>query len=28
MAEPIEMPLGFWAQIGAKNHVFDGVHRL
>jgi len=24
MAEPIEIPLGFWAQIGPRNHVLDG----
>jgi len=25
MAEPIEIPFGFWTQIGSKNHVLDKV---
>jgi len=25
-AEPVEVPLGFWTQVGLKNHVLDGVH--
>jgi len=24
MAEPIEIPFGFWARIGPRNHVLDG----
>ena len=24
MAEPIEMPFGFWARMGRRNHVLDG----
>jgi len=29
IAEPIEMPFGFWARMGPRNHVLDGpgVHR-
>jgi len=23
-AEPIEIPFGFWAWIGPRNHVLDG----
>ena len=23
-AEPIEMPFGFWAPTGPRNHVLDG----
>ena len=23
-AEPIEMPFGFWARMGPRNHVLDG----
>ena len=23
-AEPIEMPFGLWAQIGARNHLLEG----
>ena len=23
-AEPIEMPFGFWARMGQRNHVLDG----
>ena len=23
MAEPIEMPFGWWAQMGPRNHVLD-----
>ena len=25
MTEPIEMPFGKWTQVGARNHVLDGV---
>ena len=25
MAEPIEMPFGFWARMGRRNHVLDGA---
>ena len=24
MAEPIEMPFGFWARMGLRNRVLDG----
>jgi len=24
MAQAIEMPFGFWAQMGPRNHVLDG----
>jgi len=24
IAEPIEMPFGFWARMGPRNHVLDG----
>jgi len=27
-AEPIEMPFGFWARMGPRNHVLDGVTDL
>jgi len=23
-AEPIEMPFGWWARVGPRNHVLDG----
>jgi len=25
MAEPIELTVGLWAQMGPRNHVLDGV---
>jgi len=25
-AEPIEIPFGFWASVGQRNHVLDGLY--